>query len=81
MENKMNHFCNHIRAALACYVDMSPEQQARAMMYAAHKINSLHALHTASGTPGGISVGAGELLQKTQQFNAMDTSDGTNQKE
>lgn len=81
MENKMNHFCSHIRAALACYVGMTPQQQARAMMYTAHKINALHALHTASGTPGGISVGAGELLQKTQQFNDMDESDTNHQKE
>ena len=41
---KMNHFCTHIRAALACYVDMTPEQQALATMYAARKINTLHAL-------------------------------------
>lgn len=75
MENKMNHFCNHIRAALACYVDMTPEQQARATMYAAHKINSLHALHTASKAPGGAETGAGELLKKMQQF------DATHQKE
>lgn len=70
MENKMNHFCNHIRAAMACYVDMTPEQQARAAMYAAHKINSLHALHTASRAPGGAETGAGELLQKMQQLDA-----------
>lgn len=72
---KMSHFCTHIRAALACYVNMTPEQQARATMYAAHKINSLHALHTASDTPGGAEVRAGELLQKLQQF------DSTHQKE
>ena len=67
---KMNHFCTHIRAALACYVDMTPEQQARTTMYAAHKINSLHALHTASRAPGGAETGAGELLQKMQQLDA-----------
>lgn len=72
---KMSHFCTHIRAALACYVNMTPEQQARATMYAAHKINSLHALHTASDTPCGAEVRAGELLQKLQQF------DSTHQKE
>lgn len=66
---KTSHFCNHIRAALACYVDMTPEQQARAMMYAARKVNALHTLHAAAKTPGGAETGAGDLLQKMQQFN------------
>lgn len=64
---KMNHFCTHIRAALACYVDMTPEQQALATMYAARKINTLHALHMTAKTPGGAETGSGELLQKLQQ--------------
>lgn len=68
---KMNHFCAHIRAALACYVDMTPEQQARATMYAARKINALHALHTAASAPGGAETGAGKLLQKMQDFDAI----------
>lgn len=72
---KMSHFCTHIRAALACYVDMTPEQQALATMYAAHKINTLHALHMTAKTPGGAVTGAGELLQKMQQL------DATHQKE
>jgi hypothetical protein len=72
---KMNHFCTHIRAALACYVDMTPEQQALATMYAARKINTLHALHMTAKTPGGVETGAGELLQKMQQL------DATHQKE
>ncbi len=72
---KMSHFCTHIRAALACYVDMTPEQQALATMYAARKINSLHALHTASRAPGGAETGAGEMLQKMQHL------DATHQKE
>jgi len=63
--NKMNHFCTHIRAALACYVDMTPEQKARAMMYAAHKINALDKLRTAAQEPGGAV--AADLLQKLQQ--------------
>lgn len=67
---KMNHFCTHIRAALACYVDMTPEQQALATMYAARKINTLHALHMTAKTPGGAETGAGELLQKMQQLDA-----------
>lgn len=70
---KMSHFCTHIRAALACYVDMTPEQQARAAMYAARKINDLHALHAAASTPG--EQVASKLLQKLQQF------DATHQKE
>lgn len=72
---KMSHFCTHIRAALACYVDMTPEQQALATMYAARKINTLHALHMTAITPGGAETGAEELLQKLQQF------DSTHQKE
>lgn len=72
---KMSHFCTHIRAALACYVDMTPEQQARAAMYAARKVDALHALHAAAKTPGGAETGAGELLQKMQQL------DATHQKE
>ena len=75
MKDKMKHFSTYIRAALACYVDMTPKQQASATMYAAHKINSLHALHTASRAPGGAETGAGELLQKMQQL------DATHQKE
>lgn len=65
---KMSHFCTHIRAALACYVDMTPEQQALATMYAARKINTLHALHAAASTPGGQV--ASKLLQKMQQLDA-----------
>lgn len=70
MKDKMKHFSTYIRAALACYVDMTPEQQASATMYAAHKINSLHALHMTAKTPGGAETGAGELLQKMQQLDA-----------
>lgn len=59
---KLNYFCNHIRAALACYLDMTPEQKARARMYASRKLRDLDALHTAEEGPGGEL--AGELLQK-----------------
>lgn len=62
-------FCSHIRAALACYVDMTPEQQAIAAMYASRKINDLHALRAAAASPGGEC--AAQLLQKMQQ---LDTS-------
>ena len=62
---KMSHFCTHIRAALACYVDMTPDQQALAMMYAAHKIAALDKLHAAAQEPGGAV--AADLLQNLQQ--------------
>ncbi len=72
--DKMQLFCTHIRAALACYVDMTPEQKARAMMYAAHKINALDKLRTAAQEPGGAV--AVQLLQSLQQpENAKKTSD------
>lgn len=58
-------FCNHIRAALACYVDMTPEQQALAMMYASHKIAALDKLHAAAGEPGGAV--AADLLRNLQK--------------
>ena len=59
-------FCAHIRAAPACYVDMTPEQQAIAAMYASRKINDLHALRAAAASPGGEC--AAQLLQKMQQL-------------
>ena len=46
-----------------------------AAMYAARKINTLHALHMTAKTPDGAVTGAGELLQKMQQL------DATHQKE
>ena len=64
--NKTACFCNHIRAALACYVDMTPEQQALAAMYANRKITDLHTLRTVAVSPGGES--AAQLLQKMQRL-------------
>lgn len=64
--NKTACFCNHIRAALACYVDMTPEQQALAAMYANRKITDLHTLRTAAVSSGGEC--AAQLLQKMQQL-------------
>lgn len=64
--NKTACFCAHIRAALACYVDMTPEQQALAAMYASRKITGLHAMRTAAVSPGGEC--AAQLLQKMQQL-------------
>lgn len=67
MSNKKTAcFCAHIRAALACYVDMTPEQQALAAMYANRKINGLHNLRAAAVSPGGEC--AAQLLQKMQQL-------------
>mgnify|MGYP000383648997 FL=1 len=64
--NKTACFCAHIRAALACYVDMTPEQQALAAMYANRKITGLHTLRAAATSPGGEC--AAQLLQKMQQL-------------
>ena len=64
--NKTACFCNHIRAALACYVDMTPEQQALAAMYASRKITGLHALRAAAASPGGEC--AAQLLQEIQRL-------------
>ena len=64
--NKNACFCNHIRAALACYVDMTPEQQALAAMYTNRTITDLRTLRAASVSPGGES--AAQLLQKMQRL-------------
>lgn len=64
--NKTACFCNHIRAALACYVDMTPEQQSLATMYASRKITGLHNLRAAAVSPGGEC--AAKLLKKMQQL-------------
>ena len=60
-------FCNHIRAALACYEDMPPEGQARARLYVTRKAGAIRTIKAASEAPGGEL--AGELLQKMQQLN------------
>ena len=59
--DKMQSFCTHIRAALACYEDMPPEGQARARRYGA-----IRNLKAASDDLGGEL--AGELLQKMQRL-------------
>ena len=64
--DKMQSFCTHIRAALACYEDMPPEGQARARRYVTRKAKSVQALHAASDAPGGEL--AGELLRKMQRL-------------
>lgn len=65
--DKMRFFCDHARAMLACYVDMTPEQQTLARLYSAKKLASIDLIHTAAETPGGEL--AGELLTKLKQLN------------
>lgn len=67
--DKMQLFCTHIRAALACYEDMPPEGKARARFYVTRKSEDIRQLKAAATAPGGeLAV---ELLQKLQQ---LDTS-------
>ena len=68
--DKMQSFCTHIRAALACYEDMPPEGQDRARFYVKRKSESIRKLCDAAASPGGEL--AGELLQKLQQLDASE---------
>lgn len=63
--DKMQLFCTHIRAALACYEDMPPEGKDQACLYVTRKAKSVQALYAAASAPGGEL--AGQLLQKLQQ--------------
>lgn len=63
--DKMQLFCTHIRAALACYEDMPPEGQARARLFVIRKAGDIRQLKAAADAPGGEL--AGQLLQKLQQ--------------
>lgn len=63
--DKMRLFCDHTRAMLACYVDMTPEQQILARLYTTKKLAALDLMRTATDTPGGEQ--AAQLLQKMQQ--------------
>ena len=63
--DKIQLFCTHIRAALACYADLPPEGQARARLYAGKKLRSVGLIKAAADEPGGEL--AGELLQKMRQ--------------
>lgn len=63
--DKMQLFCAHIRAALACYEDMPPEGQALARLFVIRKAGAVRQLKAAADAPGGEL--AGELLQKMQQ--------------
>lgn len=62
--NKMDYFCAHIRAALACYADMPPEQQTRARFYASRKMENVQSLKAVSVLPGGEL--AADLLERMQ---------------
>lgn len=64
--DKMQLFCRHIRAALACYEDMPPEGQSRARLYVTRKAGAIRNLKAVSDAPGGEL--AGELLQKMQRL-------------
>lgn len=63
--DKMKCFGEHARAMLACYVDMTPDQQTLARLYAARKLASLDLIQAAAHSPGGKL--AGQLLRKMQQ--------------
>ena len=63
---KLSHFRTHARALLACYLDMTPEQQRLARAYIQDKaLPEVQALRNAAGTPGGTL--AADLLQNLQQ--------------
>lgn len=68
--DKMQLFCRHIRAALACYEDMPPEGQARARLYVTRKAGSIRNLKDASEAPGGEL--AAQFLTKIQQLEVTD---------
>lgn len=62
---KLSHFRTHVRALLACYLDMTPEQQRLARAYIQDKaLPEVQALRNAAGTPGGTL--AADLLQNLQ---------------
>ena len=63
--DKMQLFCAHIRAALACYGDMTLEGQARARLYVTRKAEDIRQLKAAADAPGGEL--AADLLRFLQQ--------------
>lgn len=65
---RMKFFCDHARAMMACYVDMPPEQQMLARLFAAKKLESLRLIQAAATAPGGEM--AAELLTKLQQLDS-----------
>ena len=63
--DKMQLFCAHIRAALACYEDMSLDGQARARLFVTRKAGDIRQLKAAADAPGGEL--AADLLRFLQQ--------------
>lgn len=63
--DKMQLFCAHIRAALACYEDMLPEGQSRARLYVTRKAGDIRQLKATADAPGGEL--AADLLRFLQQ--------------
>lgn len=63
--DKMQLFCAHIRAALACYEDMPLEGQARARLFVTRKAMDIRQLKAAADAPGGEL--AADLLRFLQQ--------------
>lgn len=63
--DRMQLFCAHIRAALACYEDMTLEGQARARLYVTRKAGDIRQLKAAADAPGGEL--AADLLRFLQQ--------------
>jgi hypothetical protein len=63
---KLSHFRTHARSLLACYLDMTPEQQRLARAYIQDRaLPEVQALRNAAGEPGGAV--AADLLQNLQQ--------------
>lgn len=59
---KLSHFRTHARSLLACYLDMTPEQQRLARAYIQDRaLPEVQALRNAAGEPGGAV--AADLLQ------------------
>lgn len=67
--DKMQSFCTHIRAALACYEDLPPEGQARARLYVTRKAEAVRWLKSSATAPGGEL--AAELLHNLQQLDGQ----------
>ena len=62
----LSYFRTHARALMACYLDMTPEQQRLARAYIQDKaLPEVQALRSAASEPGGAL--AAELLQNLQQ--------------
>ena len=56
--DKMQSFCTHIRAALACYEDMPPECQTRARFYVSARRKASGACWMPPTAPAGSLLGS-----------------------